>query len=803
MRKTYRSFDRYFISAVFVVLFAIVFSITNISKIEAQENTITVTLQKNASYAKFQAALDKNKDGAYDRLIVKVPAGTYNLTKRLTVYSNTTIECDSSALIRRYYKDVGGLISNYRPETGCYAYNGAYNITITGGIWDGNISQFPVSGEEGTQLLVFIHAENIVIQDAVIRNSYYGHLIALEGVKNGKVKNCTLYGYEAYKKASGEDGLKEAIQLDVVHSVDTAATAGGYDDTVCDGIEISGNTIHDFARGIGSHLAVKGVYSKNIKITSNKLYNIEAEAVKAFNYYNLTVSGNTIKNSGQGIKVYTSEKSSQDNYPSALNGVQTETIADNDFKVTISNNTVSNLTDSTVGSGIRVVGSNYMSLNNTTVTGNKITGAKVDGITLFHANGTTIQSNTVTNVKNNAIELRKSTSCVVQSNIVKSSSSKSPKGVSGIALYTGSNHASIKQNTITNFKKYGVALYKSSNVTVYKNTIKNIKKNNGIMVSSKSISASIQSNTIKKVKQSAIRVTGSNEASIGYNTAATSGSTSISVSKSTSVMINNNTVSSSKGHGIALYTKSTSSEISKNTITKAKRHGIIVSNSDNVKIASNKIKKPSSNGISLSGSDKAAIDKNTIIRPKAQGISVNKSNNVSVTANTIKTPKKNGIVSQKANYISCISNKITKAAGHGISINGSKSAVLDQNTVISAKKYGIFVKSSRNSKLTNNVCTNNTKAALVVTNSSGTNVDTLKAPKLNQLKVNATQVSGKAASKAKVYVAANKSTYSGKAKSSGTFTVKNLPELKAKQKIQVYLEDSAGNQAVTTQKVKK
>ena len=125
-------------------------------------------------YTAFQAALDAGAD------TIIIPQGIYLISQTLKIGSNTTIIADRGAkmimksISRRKRNDF--LLSNKD------VVNGNQNITITGGIWDGNNTSpenakadiFDKEGYSGT-MLNFVNVDHLELRDMVLANStaYY------------------------------------------------------------------------------------------------------------------------------------------------------------------------------------------------------------------------------------------------------------------------------------------------------------------------------------------------------------------------------------------------------------------------------------------------------------------------------------------------------------------------------------------------------------------------------------------------------------------------------------------------------
>lgn len=218
--------------------------------------------------AAIQKALDEATEDSMS--VIKIPAGTYYISKPLYIQSNTTLQLDKKATIYRSNK---GLKYNMlktadasHVSTGYKGYSLAHDITITGGTWDGgNIA----SSKKASNLLYIGHSSNVTIKNTTIKNCYGSHAIEFAGVQNGIIKNCKLSGF----RYGPDNYTSEAIQLDICYKSGSTDWTPGFtsDKTVCSNILIENNTITDYPRGIGSHHVLNGHYSNNITIRNNKI----------------------------------------------------------------------------------------------------------------------------------------------------------------------------------------------------------------------------------------------------------------------------------------------------------------------------------------------------------------------------------------------------------------------------------------------------------------------------------------------------------------------------------------------------
>ena len=127
-----------------------------------------------------QKALDKNKYDSSTPLTVTVE-GTYILSSRLVVYSNTTLNCEGATFIKNYQNST--MLAIGQNQDAPYGRDFYKNITINGGTFDAN--------KNSGSILSFAHASNITINGAVFKDCYNGHHITFAGCNNVNITACT------------------------------------------------------------------------------------------------------------------------------------------------------------------------------------------------------------------------------------------------------------------------------------------------------------------------------------------------------------------------------------------------------------------------------------------------------------------------------------------------------------------------------------------------------------------------------------------------------------------------------------
>ena len=442
-------------------------------RVGARKIDLEVNVPSNATAQEIQQILDYNKDNEYN-LTIRIPNGTYILERELRIYSNTTIIASAGAKLMKNHQRGALLANDMSNDKG--GYTTTENITINGGIWDSSkISSY----NKGTESFRFIHASNVTIKNATIRNvPDKSHLITLAGVKNGTIENCKLYGYNGTT-------LKEAIQLDIVHDSTIVPSMQAnlivYDDLPCNTITIRNNEIYNYPRGIGSHTSVQGVFHSNITIENNYIHDLTEAGIKAYNYVNTNIKNNTIERAAVGVLVYTTFSNEATNYLQALPSTKKQPLPKN-YRIVIEGNTINNmrqyLSGSTLswGDGIRIIGSKTRPLSNVSIKKNHITKTARYGIFVEYSPTCYVGSNYITNTYRYSICIDNSSSGNLYWNQISKAGAKG-------SIYGG------------------IGVSNTKNLKIYKNTIK-VTAKNGIYLNSTTKNCNITWNKISGVTAS-------------------------------------------------------------------------------------------------------------------------------------------------------------------------------------------------------------------------------------------------------------------------------------------------------------
>lgn len=493
-----------------------------------------------------QKALDKNKYDSSTPLTVTVE-GTYILSSRLVVYSNTTFNCEGATFIKNYQNST--MLAIGQNQDAPYGKDFYKNITINGGTFDAN--------KNNGSILSFAHASDITINGAVFKDCYNGHHITFAGCNNVNITACTFMGQGS---KSGDN--MEAVQLDILeesHFPNYKGHARSYDGTMNENINILGNVFENVNRGVGAHSVFSGKYMKNINISNNTFNSVSGYAVLASSFLNVTINNNSINNCGAGIyyKSINPKPNSKSQRPNTYkcSGKSYSPTVDKSSQIS--------------GNIISIVDTKDSSMKQWPY-----------GIRLY---GEVVKSNE---------KIAKKGDYSVQ-NITVSNNTRSATGI----WIDGAKKSNIKNNKITfTNKKYktkqkvfGIRLANSSKVNLNKNTV-NVKGvpyvDNAIFLI-KSKSNTLTSNKTTGAKLHGIYLTQGSSATINKCTVSSNKSDGIYITKSTA-NIKNCTVSSNKGNGIYFVSKSKGS-IKNCKIKKNKKKGIYISSAAG-KVSVSKIK---------------------------------------------------------------------------------------------------------------------------------------------------------------------------------------------------------------------
>ena len=528
-----------------------------------------------------QDALNEARDKATVTRPYKIilAPGYYGLKKGLHIYSNTTIFARGATIaLNRGVKDnllkVGG--NSTDPVRG-YGYR---NITIDGGIWNGNRSN--------AVLFKICHAMDVRVVAATLQNNLNAHLMEVAGTKNLLVYACTFQnqhttsGYSYY--------ANEAIQLDILQH----DHINGYQvidaDMEClnQNITIDQCNFIKCSRGIGAHTSVLGRYFWNIRITNNRMTGLKDLAIGCRNFRNSYIAGNVVSSKGTCLEISNMSDTGNGVFLSRLKKKLRKNVKIPNCNIVVQRNQFTTTGRTT---GIRLQGINF-SRKHATIINTKNVTARGDTIPKgdYYVNGVNLSNNTIEAKGSNTIRVTFAKNVTIRGNLIKTHARKS-----GIFCYNGGSLSNtIANNTITGKPERGISVRTYS---------ANRKRMGRTKV------GRITGNIIRSARGDAIHVGESRVGSIERNIL--SGSrcdVGISVVASKVTSIYRNSIRNMGSRGMYLSANSVISKVRSNSINSTRKEGIYITKEAKVRlIRGNTIKSSGSCGISVLSDKKSKV----------------------------------------------------------------------------------------------------------------------------------------------------------------------------------------------------
>ncbi|MCY8282765.1 GDSL-type esterase/lipase family protein [Bacillus inaquosorum] len=386
---------------------------------------------------------------------VIIPDGVYRVTSTLRFYKNTDIVMGKKATILRCHD--GDIIVNGDPGDNFSEYNGNGNISIEGGIFDGNIKEFPT----GYVSMGIARANNFIINNTVFKDVLSGHAIDINACKNVLITNSKFLGYKDVS-VNKSRYFSEAIQISN-HTYDGFKDFGQYDGTPCKNITVKncyfGNSntegMEPWATGVGNHFAVNGVYTSNITVEGNTFEQMTYAGVRIFKFIDTIVSGNHFVKCRRGISISSTSATTSENpdgsKPNIPQAGKNILITGNTFNDTIGENIY--------GSG-QVSGNNIAKIEGLIISNNTFNNQSPDqnisNISLYWVHNLTITNNILKKAFR-GIGLNFASNVMINSNLFED--------IRREFLYVN------ESNDLYRFKGY------TSNITVDSNTINRCGRN--------------------------------------------------------------------------------------------------------------------------------------------------------------------------------------------------------------------------------------------------------------------------------------------------------------------------------------
>ncbi|MGV9313690.1 right-handed parallel beta-helix repeat-containing protein [Streptomyces sp. NPDC003691] len=412
--------------------------------------------------AAMQSAFDAARQAGGGTVVI--PAGTYAVDNFLVVFGNTVISAYGATI--RSHSTGTGLLRNFLPGDSFPAYAGNSGITVEGGVWDGNAAHAGVGTVTGlTNVMAFIHARDITVRDAVIRNISSAHGIEFNAIDGGRILNSRFEGFKDNSTAQ-DRGFSEAVQLDIARSGSSSIPA--FDLTTCRNILIQGcyfgpsDRLGPAGRAIGGHTSENDRGYENIQIIGCRIEGAVQEGIRAFCWRNAVIADNVITGTPQtAILIAVSSPERTDSHSIVIKG--------------------NVITDCHV-SGIRLTGNTINRIRGVVVSGNTLKNTTGNGIHIADAPGANVGGNHIL-------------------------------GTTSTGIYAvDSDGVSVNGNTIVSPGSNGINIAGCAGALASGNNIQDTKTNHGIYVGDGAQPASevvISGNIVRKAAVAGIRIAGS------------------------------------------------------------------------------------------------------------------------------------------------------------------------------------------------------------------------------------------------------------------------------------------------------
>jgi hypothetical protein len=296
----------------------------------------TSKYEKRKLYYMFKSYMEQLEYAGGGTLTIE--AGTYEMPGNICVPSNVTINLKSGVVFKKaaavsdslYSKGIFTIVppSKEGVKSSVKGYEGSQNVKISGSgtavINCNNIAE--------ALGIVMGHAKNVTIQGITFQNEYGSHFIELNSSYNVVVENCTFQNFKVYEEKS----YKECINIDGtdVNTKGFNCKWSSHDKTVCQKIYIRKNTFKNVGTAVGSHTySASGknlLYHDGVQILNNTVDGTYNSAIRALNWKNCIIKGNTFAN----IQALSDGRKNADGsavlYPAvSLKGVQNPTVTQN------------------------------------------------------------------------------------------------------------------------------------------------------------------------------------------------------------------------------------------------------------------------------------------------------------------------------------------------------------------------------------------------------------------------------------------------------------------------------------------
>ncbi|MBI1274998.1 filamentous hemagglutinin N-terminal domain-containing protein [bacterium] len=448
--------------------------------------------------------------------------------------------------------------------------------------------------------------------------------------------------------------------------------------------------------------------------------NVSGNAVDNFGYTgiwvdpspNTSVTNNTITGGAYGVVVLDSDNvtvgganAGDRNY---IDGAGVGIYVQNSHSTVLDNNKI----DNSKYQAVYATASNNLDIKNNVINGSG-TGAidpfQLNAIEVHGGNGHHITGNTVTGAGWDGISISDATNAIASGNVIANSFR------SAFALGGGSGNT-ISGNTLNN-NWGGMWISYGTDTDIIGNTINGTTAWHGIYVESNETGITIDDNTITGAALDGIYARNSNTVTVQNNSISGSGVDGIYVTNlSGTTNITNNKVNNSGNDGIDVDGSTGVVQITYNNINGTGTvgggysgsdgyNGIEVSGTTNAVIYTNTVTGAAWDGVNLQDSTGAKILSNTISNTQgASGVGVLNSSNTEIATNTITNSYQYGMyIGGHTGTLNIHDNTVTGATLHdGIYVTGSQTPWIEKNTINNVAGDAISVYASSNATVKKN-----------------------------------------------------------------------------------------------------
>lgn len=528
-----------------------------------------------------QDALNEARDRATNARPYKIilAPGYYPLKKGLHIYSNTYLQAQGSTIVlNKGVNDnllkVGGNSSD--PVRG-FDYR---NITVDGGIWNGN--------RVNAVLFKICHARDVVVSYATLQNNLNAHLMEVAATNTLKVYDCTFQNQRTTSSYSYY--ANEAIQMDILQHDHIS----GYKyidqdmEWLNQNITIDRCRFINCSRGIGAHTSVLGKYFWNIRITNNTMTGLKDLAIGCRNFRNAYIAGNNVSTKGTCLEISNMSDTGNGVFLSRQKRKLRKNVTISKCNIVVQNNKFTTTGRTT---GIRLSGVNF-SRKHATIINTKAVTARGDTIPKgnYYVNGVNLSNNTIEAKGSNTVRVTFAKNVTIRSNLIKTHGRKC-----GIYCYNGGSLSNtIANNTITGKPDRGIC------VRTYSSNRKRMGRTKV---------GRITGNIIKSARGDAIHVKESRVGKIEHNfVSGRRCDVGISVIHSRVTSIYKNSISNTGSRGMYLSANSVISKVRNNYIKRPRKEGIYITKEAKVRmIKGNTIDSPGTNAISVLTGKKSKV----------------------------------------------------------------------------------------------------------------------------------------------------------------------------------------------------